>query len=376
MVEKGAGKPEWVPENPGAGTFASEVKPGVEGGHDGLPGMVLRKSPPVRRKPGLTADEAVAGVLAGDRTILARAITLIESRAASHQETARAILRACLPHAGRSIRVGITGVPGAGKSTFIESFGSLLCDGGHQVAVLAVDPSSSVHGGSVLGDKTRMEDLSRHPRAFIRPSPSGGTLGGVAAKTRETLLLCEAAGFDIVLVETVGVGQSEVAVRSMVDFFLLLQIAGAGDELQGIKKGVIEMADAIVVNKADGDNIPRAQLARVEYSRVLHFLQPFTPGWTPRALACSAMNGQGIAEVWEEITRFHRHLADSGLFDARRREQNLQWFHTLLREAVLGEFHRRPAILATLPGLESRVAAGQCPVLEAVEELMRETAHR
>lgn len=376
MVEKGAGKPEWVPENPGAGTFASEVKPGVEGGHDGLPGMVLRKSPPVRRKPGLTADEAVAGVLAGDRTILARAITLIESRAASHQETARAILRACLPHAGRSIRVGITGVPGAGKSTFIESFGSLLCDGGHQVAVLAVDPSSSVHGGSVLGDKTRMEDLSRHPRSFIRPSPSGGTLGGVAAKTRETLLLCEAAGFDIVLVETVGVGQSEVAVRSMVDFFLLLQIAGAGDELQGIKKGVIEMADAIVVNKADGDNIPRAQLARVEYSRVLHFLQPFTPGWTPRALACSAMNGQGIAEVWEEITRFHRHLADSGLFDARRREQNLQWFHTLLREAVLGEFHRRPAILATLPGLESRVAAGQCPVLEAVEELMRETAHR
>ena len=374
MVEKGAGKPEWVPENPGTGTYASEVKPGVAGGHDGLPGMVLRKGPAVRRKPRLTAAEAIEGVLAGDRTTLARAITLIESRATAHQETARAILRACLPHAGRSIRIGITGVPGAGKSTFIEAFGSMLCARDHQVAVLAVDPSSSVHGGSVLGDKTRMEDLSRHPRAFIRPSPSGGTLGGVAAKTRETLLLCEAAGFDVVLVETVGVGQSEVAVRSMVDFFLLLQIAGAGDELQGIKKGVIEMADSIVVNKADGDNIPRANLARVEYSRVLHFLQPYTPGWSPRALACSALHDQGVAEIWDEISRFHRHLEDSGLFESRRREQNRQWFHTLLREAVLGQFHARPAIIAALPDLESRVAAGQCPVLEAVEELLRLSA--
>jgi LAO/AO transport system kinase len=332
--------------------------------------MTLRKSPPVRRKPVLQPAEAVAGVLAGDRTTLARAITLIESRAAAHQESARAILRECLPHAGKSIRIGITGVPGAGKSTFIEAFGSMLCDRGHKVAVLAVDPSSSVHGGSVLGDKTRMEELSRHPNAFIRPSPSGGTLGGVAAKTRESLLLCEAAGFDVVLVETVGVGQSEVAVRSMVDFFLLLQIAGAGDELQGIKKGVIEMADAIVVNKADGDNIPRANLARVEYSRVLHFLHPFTPGWTPRALACSALHGEGVEAIWEEINRFRQHLEDKSLFETRRREQNRHWFHTLLREAVLGQFHGRPEIVSSLPGLEARVAAGEIPVIEAVEELL------
>lgn len=374
MVTSGSGKPEWIPENPEGGTYASEVKPGVEGGHDGLPGMVLRKSTPVRRKPVLQPDEAVAGILAGDRTILARAITLIESRAAAHQESARAILRACLPRSGQSIRIGITGVPGAGKSTFIEAFGFMLCERGQKVAVLAVDPSSSVHGGSVLGDKTRMEDLSRHPNAFIRPSPSGGTLGGVAAKTRESLLLCEAAGFDVVLVETVGVGQSEVSVRSMVDFFLLLQIAGAGDELQGIKKGVIEMADAIVVNKADGENVPRANLARVEYSRVLHFLQPFTPGWTPRALTCSAIQGDGILEVWDEIERFRHHLEEKGIFAARRREQNLQWFHTLLREAVLGQFHTRPDVVARLPALESRVAAGQCPVIEAVEELLRESA--
>jgi LAO/AO transport system kinase len=370
MVESGSVKPEWIPDNPEGGTYASEVKPGVEGGHDGMPGMTLRKTAPVRRKPALQPAEAVAGVLAGDRTILARAITLIESRAAAHQESARAILRECLPHAGKSIRIGITGVPGAGKSTFIEAFGSMLCEQGHKVAVLAVDPSSSVHGGSVLGDKTRMEDLSRHPHAFIRPSPSGGTLGGVAAKTRESLLLCEAAGFDVVLVETVGVGQSEVAVRSMVDFFLLLQIAGAGDELQGIKKGVIEMADAIVVNKADGDNIPRANLARVEYSRVLHFLHPFTPGWSPRALTCSALHNEGVEAIWEEIARFRRHLEDNSLFERRRREQNRQWFHTLLREAVLGQFHRRPEVIASLPSLETRVAAGEIPVLEAVEELL------
>lgn len=370
MVDKGAGKPEWIPEDPGDGTYASEVKPGVEGGHDGLPGMTLRKSAAVRRKPVLMPTEAVAGILVGNRTTLARAITLIESRAAAHQEAARSILRQCLPHAGKSIRIGITGVPGAGKSTFIEAFGSMLCAQGHKLAVLAVDPSSSVHGGSVLADKTRMEELSRHPHAFIRPSPSGGTLGGVAAKTRESLLLCEAAGFDVVIVETVGVGQSEVAVRSMVDFFLLLQIAGAGDELQGIKKGVIEMADAIVVNKADGDNIPRANLARVEYSRVLHFLNPFTPGWSPRALACSSLNGDGIAAIWEEISRFRQHLEEAGLFDSRRREQNRQWFRTLLREAVLGQFYERPEITASLPGLETRVAAGECPVLEAVEELL------
>ena len=371
MPDHHHGKPEWVPDDAAHGAFASEVLAGVTGGHDGLPGTSI--SPAARTRPRkipLGEEEAVQGVLAGNRTVLARAITMVESRADAHRETAAAILRRCLPHSGKSVRIGITGVPGAGKSTFIEAFGLKLCAAGHRVAVLAVDPSSSVRGGSVLGDKTRMEELSRHPDAFIRPSPSGGTLGGVAAKTRESMLLCEAAGFDVILVETVGVGQSEVAVRSMVDFFLLLQIAGAGDELQGIKKGVIEMADAIVVNKADGDNLRRAQTARGEYARVLHFLHAFTPGWSPPALTCSAITGEGIDGVWEQILLFQAHLANDNLGVDRRQQQNAQWFHTLLKEAVLGKFFATPAVHQALPGLESRVARGDCPVLEAVESLM------
>jgi LAO/AO transport system kinase len=325
----------------------------------------------VRRKGALSPEVAVRGILAGDRVALARAITLVESRLPAHRVAAGEVIRACLPHAGKSIRVGITGVPGAGKSTFIEHFGSRLCEQGHKLAVLAVDPTSAVSGGSILGDKTRMEKLGSHPNAFIRPSPAGGALGGVAAKTREAMLLCEAAGYDTVLIETVGVGQSEVAVRTMTDFFLLLQIAGAGDELQGIKKGVIEMSDAIAVTKADGDNKTRAQVAAGEYGRILHYLTPFTPHWTPRALLCSALDETGLDEIWRLIQEFARVLRVEGVFEKRRREQNLQWFQTLLRESVLTRFFETAGVRETLPAVEDAVASGELPVAEGIELLTR-----
>lgn len=372
-MEPNRRKPEWATdsnhaatpapdEHSGGAVFASEVISGVQ--------SVRTTAAHRRRRRVLSAEEAVAGIRAGDRVMLSRAITLIESRAQAHRPIAAQVLREVLPLAGRSVRIGITGVPGAGKSTFIECFGKLLCEMGHRVAVLAVDPSSSVSGGSVLGDKTRMEDLSREKNAFIRPSPSAGTLGGVAAKTREVMLLCEAAGFDVILIETVGVGQSEVEVRSMSDFFLLLQIAGAGDELQGIKKGVIEMADAIVVNKADGDNVRRAEVARGEYARVLHYLQPYTRGWEPQALSCSALSGQGVAEVWELITRFKAQMEQSGLFSQRRASQNAHWLHALLSEAVLARFFAGEGVRAELPQVLAAVEAGQLPVAEAVERLL------
>lgn len=357
-------KPEWAIDEAHADhdKFAGEVMSGVEN--------VRTTAAHRRRRAQLSAEEAVAGIRAGDRMILSRAITLIESRAEAHRPIAAQVLREVLPFAGRSVRIGITGVPGAGKSTFIECFGMLLCKEGHRVAVLAVDPSSSVSGGSVLGDKTRMEDLSREKNAFIRPSPSAGTLGGVAAKTREVMLLCEAAGFDVILIETVGVGQSEVEVRSMSDFFLLLQIAGAGDELQGIKKGVIEMADAIVVNKADGDNARRAEVARGEYARVLHYLQPYTQGWEPKALSCSALSGQGVPEVWELVGRFKKQMEQSGLFAERRASQNARWLHSLLSEAVLARFFNQSEIRTALPQVKALVEAGRLPVVEAVERLL------
>ncbi len=315
-------------------------------------------------------DSLVEGVLTGDRARLARAITLVESRAPKHAPYAQELMQHILPHTGGAMRIGLTGVPGAGKSTTIEALGMMLCKQGKKVAVLAVDPSSSIHGGSILGDKTRMEDLCREENAFIRPSPSGSSLGGVAARTREGLLLCEAAGYDVIIVETVGVGQSETEVRTMTDFFLLLQIAGAGDELQGIKKGVIELADAIVVNKADGDNKVRARQAKVEYTRVLHFLHPFTPGWTPKALTCSALEGDGIDKVWDLICEFREQLTASGVFEQRRREQNVDWFHSLMQQAVMQRFTLQKA--DQIQSMEAAVGQGELPVSVALNELLKD----
>jgi LAO/AO transport system kinase len=252
-----------------------------------------------KRKTQPPSDELIDGILSGDLTALSRAITLIESKNEKHLQKANAIIKACLPHANNSIRIGITGVPGVGKSTFIETLGKLLTNQGRKVAVLAIDPSSTISKGSILGDKTRMEALVLDENAFIRPSPSGNSLGGVARKTRETIIICEAAGFDTILIETVGVGQSETAVHSMVDFFLLLKLAGAGDELQGIKRGIIEMADAIVINKADGDNIKQANIAKVEFNRALHLYPEKESIWQPKVTTCSAINNQGISEIWE-----------------------------------------------------------------------------
>lgn len=314
-------------------------------------------------------DQLVAGVLAGDRAVLARAITLVESRAAKHVPLARELMRKILPHAGGALRVGLTGTPGAGKSTFIEAMGLYLCGKGKKIAVLAVDPSSSITGGSILGDKTRMEELCREENAFIRPSPSGDSLGGVAARTREALLLCEAAGYDVILVETVGVGQSETAVRTMTDFFLLLQIAGGGDELQGIKKGVIELADAIVVNKADGENQVRARQARVEFARVMQVLHPFTPGWTPKALTCSALHQEGMEEIWDLILQFRDQLSESGVFEQRRREQNIDWFRSLLHQFVIDRFNAENS--EQIHKMEAAVEHGELPVSSALDHLLK-----
>ncbi|HKK19342.1 MAG TPA: methylmalonyl Co-A mutase-associated GTPase MeaB [Opitutales bacterium] len=314
--------------------------------------------------------QLVEGVLSGNRARLAQAITLVESRAVKHRPLARELMQEILPHSGGAMRVGLTGTPGSGKSTFIEAIGLYLCGLGKRVAVLAVDPSSSVTGGSILGDKTRMEELCRESNAFIRPSPSGRSLGGVAARTREALLLCEAAGYDVILVETVGVGQSETAVRTMTDFFLLLQIAGGGDELQGIKKGVIELADAIVVNKADGENKVRAQRARAEFARILQVLHPFTPGWEPKALTCSALKNEGIEAIWKMVLRFREELTDSGVFERRRREQNIDWFRSLLQQSVFERFTDEHK--TRIKEIESAVELGEMPVSVALDCLLKE----
>ncbi|AHF89323.1 transporter [Opitutaceae bacterium TAV5] len=360
--------PDWVPDNAvGNRAFATRIVQGT-----GKGGAVASSSAAPRRRT-LTLDEYEQGVLACNPTVLGRAITLIESNASAHQELAQQLLARLLPHTGRAKRIGITGIPGAGKSTFIEAFGTHLTGLGHRVAVLAIDPSSSLTGGSILGDKVRMEKLSQHPAAFIRPSPSGGSLGGVARKTREAVLVCEAAGYDVVIVETVGVGQNEVTVRSMVDYFLVLMISGAGDEIQGIKKGVIELADTLVVNKADGDNLPRATLAQAEMKRVLHILKAHTEGWEVPALLASSLTGQGVPEVWKTTEAYFEATTASGALRERRRTQAIEWMHTLINESLRTRFYQKPSVQARLPEFEAAVADGKKPVLAAALELLGES---
>ena len=370
-------KPEWAPAKNDQ-QFACRVMNGVTGGHDG---MSEKQSSPVKpssrvfKRHQLTVNDYVEGILSGNRVLLSRAITLIESNAAKHFDLAQAVLQKLLPYKGRAQRIGITGVPGAGKSTFIEALGTKLCQSGHKVAVLAVDPSSTVTRGSILGDKTRMENLSREKNAFIRPSPSGGTLGGLTRKSRETLLLCEAAGYDTILVETVGVGQSETTVRSMVDFFLYIVITGAGDELQGMKKGVMELADAILINKADGDNKQRALVTRAEYERILQFLRPATQGWTTHAYTCSAYTGDGVMDLWDEVVvKFFTQTRSSGVMEERRKLQSLAWVYTMVEEHLHNLFYRCPEILSCKEQVEREVINGQLPPTLAVQKLIAKYA--
>jgi len=315
-------------------------------------------------------DALAADVRAGDRRALAKAITLVESTRADHQEAAQRLLELLLPHTGHAARVGISGVPGVGKSTFIEAFGLYLIRLGKRVAVLAVDPSSARSGGSILGDKTRMPRLSASAEAFIRPSPSGGSLGGVARRTREALLVCEAAGYDVVLVETVGVGQSEYAVASMVDFFLVLMLAGAGDELQGIKKGIIELADALAINKADGDNVEHAQQAAAQYRSALNLFRHATPSWDPPVLTVSALESKGMDRVWAVIEDYRSRLAASGELQVKRREQQQRWFWSMIDDGLKSHFLGRKDVQHRLPTMETAIAAGKLTPTEAARRLL------
>jgi LAO/AO transport system kinase len=360
-------KPEWSDPNE-PDKFSSVIKRGQE--IEGQPVTVERNTVFQKRKSMEPSIEAlVDGVLSGNRGQLARAITLVESNAEQHFHKAQELLQKLLAHSGKAIRIGITGVPGAGKSTFIEAFGTYLCDQGLRVAVLAIDPSSSLSGGSILGDKTRMEKLSRNPRAFIRPSPTAGKLGGVHRKTREAMLICEAAGFDVILIETVGVGQSEVIIRDMVDFFMLLVLTGAGDELQGMKKGIMELADAVLVHKADGSNKEKAEQTRKEYSRILHFLQPATKGWASKAYTCSSLTGEGIKAVWDIIKDFEEKGKSSGVFAERRKGQQRDWIYSLITDTLHYSFFHHPEVKIKLPQLENEVMAGEKTAATAVDIL-------
>lgn len=324
-----------------------------------------------KTKKSISTDEYISGILAGNRTMLSQAITLVESSLPAHQKTAQEIIEKCLPHSGKSIRIGITGVPGVGKSTFIESFGMYVTSLGKKLAVLAIDPSSERSKGSILGDKTRMEQLSTNPDAFIRPSPSAGSLGGVARKTRETIILCEAAGFDTIFIETVGVGQSETAVHSMVDFFLLLMLSGAGDELQGIKRGIMEMADTIAITKADGSNIQKAELAATQYRTALHLFPKSPSGWVPNVLTCSSVTGAGIENIWKSTSDYLQLTKANEFFTYRRLEQAKYWMYETINESLKSHFYNNTDIEHDLPVYEQLVLEDKMSSFAAARHLLK-----
>lgn len=339
------------------------VQPGVE-----KPASINRKF--IRKRKNYSADELIEGVLAGDRMLLSRTITLLESKLPQHEATAQEVLQQLLPHASRSQRIGITGVPGVGKSSFIEVFGKKLIDSGHKLAILAVDPTSQRSKGSILGDKTRMEELVKEPNCFIRPTPSGDSLGGVARKTREIIICCEAFGFDTILIETVGVGQSEVAVHSMVDFFLLLMLAGAGDELQGIKRGIMEMADLIAITKADGENAAMAKLAAAEYRSALHLFPPAPSGWQPLVRVCSAQEKSGIQQIQEDIWQYFTKTRENQYFYHNRNQQAHYWMHETIRSQLLAEFYADQQIQQELVQVEQKLQQGKMTSFQAAEKLL------
>ncbi len=352
---------------------ALQVNPGIEPPPVVNPDALhnLKK----RKRKTLTVEEYCDGILSGNRTILSQAITLIESSLPEHNQLSREVIEKCLPNSGKSVRIGITGVPGVGKSTFIEALGTEITLRGHKLAVLAIDPSSERSKGSILGDKTRMEKLSANENAFIRPSPSAGSLGGVARKTRETIILVEAAGYDTIFVETVGVGQSETAVHSMVDFFLLLMLAGAGDELQGIKRGIMEMADLLIINKADGNNIDRANMAKAEYASALHLFPPGPSGWQPKSMTASAMQNKGIREIWDTVNEYLALTNGNHYFQQRRNEQSKFWMYETINETLRSRFYHNPKIENVLQKIEDQVLKNQITPFKAASILLDLQTH-
>ncbi|HPT30883.1 MAG TPA: methylmalonyl Co-A mutase-associated GTPase MeaB [Prolixibacteraceae bacterium] len=351
-----------------AGFKALKVNEGIEQPPSVHPEAVRRFLQ--KKKKDYSPEQLTAGILRGDITLLSKAVTLVESSKPEHQKEAAGIIRNCLPYSGKSVRIGITGVPGAGKSTFIEALGTKLTSEGHKLAVLAIDPSSERSKGSILGDKTRMEALAGEKNAYIRPSPSAGSLGGVARKTRETVILCEAAGFDTIFIETVGVGQSETAVHSMTDFFLLLMISGAGDELQGIKRGIMEMADLVAINKADGNNREKAGLARLNFQNALHLFPARDSGWEPKVLTCSAIENSGISEIWSAINEYLALTRNNGFFQKNRNQQSSYWMYETIDEQLRQHFYHQPGLKARVADLEKQVIREEISSFEAAQQVL------